>query len=273
MERQPRVTIVTPTYNSEDYLEKCILSVKNQRCSNLEHIVVDGGSKDGTLSILKKYEGTYCLKWISEPDQGMYDAINKGFAMASGDIMAWLNSDDYYFPWTIEVVIKAFEDCGIEWLSGIPSNTKKMGTADIPYLLPNLPTVYNSRMIKKGVYDGVRMYYVQQESCFWKKSLWEKAGGLKTEYRLAGDYYLWREFSKYSKLYTINCNLASFRIHENQMSSDKEEYSREAKAKRWPSFLNNILQVYLQIYSLIYYRRFVINIDRLYRNDKREKDA
>lgn len=264
MRRRPKITIVTPTFNSEKYLENCIISIKNQNYDNIEHIIVDGNSQDNTLSIVKKYEKEYNLKWISEPDNGMYDAINKGFAMASGDILGWLNSDDFYFPWTAEVVAKVFEQEDIQWLTGIPSNTKRMGDGDITYLLPNLPVVYNSSMIRKGIYDGNRMCFVQQESCFWSKGLWKKAGGLKSEFKLAGDYYLWREFAKYERLYTINCNFASFRIHEEQKSADKAGYSKEIDLKRCSMFLKVMIQIYLQLYSLINYRKYVLNIEKLF---------
>lgn len=264
MKKELKISIVTPTYNSEAFLEKCILSVGNQKWDNYEHIIIDGGSTDNTLNIIRKYEKKYHLKWISEPDKGMYDAINKGFAMASGDIMAWLNSDDIYFPWTFDVVARVFEKKGIDWLSGIPSNTKKMADIQITYLLPNLPTVYNTKMIRKGVYDGRRMCFVQQESCFWSRRLWEKTGGLKTEYKLAGDYFLWKSFAKYADLYTVNCNLASFRIHENQLSTDKKGYTKEIGTSNCPKLLKVFLQVYLHMYSLVKYQKYVINLEKLY---------
>lgn len=263
MKENPRISIVTPTFNSEEYLETCILSIRNQHYENLEHIIVDGGSTDSTLEIIRKYELDYPLRWISEPDDGMYDAINKGFSMSSGDILAWLNSDDFYFPWTCEVVAGTFYKKGIEWLSGIPSNTKRMGKSDVTFLLPNLPTVYNSKMIQKGIYDGSRMYFVQQESCFWSRDLWNRAGGLGIEYKLAGDYFLWKKFARYAKLYTINCNLASFRIHAKQLSSEKEKYRKEMKVKDWPLFMKVAVQIYLQLYSLANYRKYVINIETL----------
>lgn len=103
------ISIITPTYNSEKYLEKCILSILQQGCCEYEHIIVDGGSTDGTLSIIRKYEKLYPMKWISEKDNGMYDAIAKGFKLASGDIFCWLNSDDMYMPWTLRAVSNSNE--------------------------------------------------------------------------------------------------------------------------------------------------------------------
>lgn len=265
MSKQPKISIVTPTYNSAQYLEECILSIKKQNYDNYEHIIVDGGSTDGTLDIIKKYEGTYPMKWISESDEGMYDAINKGFRMASGDIYAWLNSDDFYFPWTFQVVAKAFVKKEIDWLTGIPSNTKKYGTCDITYQLPNLPTVYCTPLIKKGIYDGRIMYFVQQESCFWSRNLWEQVGGIAKKYKLAGDYFLWKKFAERARLYTIHCNLASFRIHEEQKSKDIEAYYAEIGKKRTIGLNSVIVQIYLQLFSLIKYRKYVINVDRIFR--------
>lgn len=263
MNKKPKITIVTPTYNSEKYLEKCILSIKNQKYDNYEHIIVDGGSTDGTLDIIKKYEGTYPMKWISEPDEGMYDAINKGFRMADGDIYAWLNSDDFYFPWTFYVVANVFQNKGIKWLTGIPSNTRQFGICDITYQLPNLPTVYCTPLIRKGVYDGRTMYFVQQESCFWSSELWKQTGGIEVKYKMAGDYFLWKKFAQKARLYTIQCNLASFRVHGKQKSGDIDAYYREVGRKEKGITTKTVTQIYLQIYSLINYRKYVINIQEI----------
>ena len=102
----PLVSIVTPSYNQGKFIEDTILSVKNQSYPNIEHIVVDAGSTDGTLKILRKYEKEYNLKWVSEPDEGQSDAVNKGFEMAKGEIVDWINSDDVYFDtMTISYVV------------------------------------------------------------------------------------------------------------------------------------------------------------------------
>src|SRR5690349_9655830 len=108
MDAPPLVSIVTPSLNRVDLIESTLRSVRSQSYPNVEHIVVDGGSTDGTLEVLRRYEGTYGLRWMSEPDQGMYDAINKGLAMARGEILAYLNTDDLYLPWTIDTVVSTF---------------------------------------------------------------------------------------------------------------------------------------------------------------------
>jgi len=106
----PLVSIVTASYNQGKFLEETILSVKNQDYSNIEHIIVDGGSTDNTVEILKRYDGTYDMRWVSEADGGMYAAINKGLRLSRGDVLAYLNSDDRYFPWTVAVAVQALQD-------------------------------------------------------------------------------------------------------------------------------------------------------------------
>lgn len=259
----PKIVIVTPTYNSEQYLERCILSIKNQKYYNFEHIIVDGNSTDQTIEIIKKYANTYPMKWISEPDQGMYDAINKGFRIAEGDIYAWLNSDDFYFPWTLHVVASIFVKRNIQWLIGISSSAMIVGGQEIIYQLPNMPAVYNSKMIAKGAYDGRQMYFIPQEACFWTSRLWKEAGGLDGQYKSAGDYHLWRKFARLTKLYTVQCNLACFRVRENQKSSDRVTYYKEV-GRRKRSRITNVLTVgYLHLYSLVRYRKYMINVGEI----------
>ncbi len=99
------VSIITPSFNQAQFIEQTIKSVQNQDYKNIEHIIIDGGSTDGTIDILKKYSG---IKWISEKDNGQSDAINKGFSTANGEILAWLNSDDYYDENIITKVVEYF---------------------------------------------------------------------------------------------------------------------------------------------------------------------
>lgn len=103
---QPLVSIITPSYNQGPFIEDAILSIQHQTYRAVEHIVVDGGSTDATLEILERFGGTYALRWTSERDSGMYDAINKGLKSAQGDILAYLNCDDLYLPWSIELAVE-----------------------------------------------------------------------------------------------------------------------------------------------------------------------
>jgi glycosyltransferase involved in cell wall biosynthesis len=110
MTDRPLVTIVTPTLNRAPLLEATLRSVRAQTYPRIEHVVVDGWSTDGSQALLARYAETYALTWTSGPDRGMYDAINKGVARARGSIVAYLNSDDLYFPWTVESVVRTFEE-------------------------------------------------------------------------------------------------------------------------------------------------------------------
>ena len=122
LKNYPKITIVTPNYNCEKYLEKTILSVINQNYPNLEYIIIDGGSNDSSIEIIKKYEN-YLTYWISEPDNGMYEAIQKGFDKSTGEIMAWINSDDMYHKnsfFTVADIFSNFKQ--VSWLTGANTN-------------------------------------------------------------------------------------------------------------------------------------------------------
>src|SRR6266540_2247918 len=113
----PRISIITPSFNQGAFLEQAIRSVIVQNYPNLEYVIIDGGSTDNSIEIIKKYE-KHLHYWISEKDNGQYDAINKGFAKSSGVIMGWLNSDDMYCPWALKTVSSIFSECpNIEWLT------------------------------------------------------------------------------------------------------------------------------------------------------------
>ena len=118
-EQYPTISIVTPSYNQGEFLEKTIQSVLSQEYPNLEYVVIDGGSTDDSIDIIRRYEDQLAY-WVSEPDGGMYDAINKGFSKTTGDIMGWLNADDLYTSWTLQIVgeiCSTFPE--VEWLTSL----------------------------------------------------------------------------------------------------------------------------------------------------------
>jgi len=217
----PLVSIVTPVFNGEKYLEETIISVLNQTYPNIEYIIIDGGSTDGTLDIIRKYEN-YISYWVSEADDGMYDAINKGFHFSNGQFLAWLNSDDFYNIGAVECVVDAFKsNINVRWLTGIPTLYNEKGI--IIYVSP--PKTYFRTLIKYGLYRGDVLGWLQQESMFWRRDLWEEIGSIKKKYKLAGDYYLWLKFANITDLYTLKTILGGFRIHSNR-KDNKEAFLR-----------------------------------------------
>ena len=217
----PRISVVTPSFNQAPFLEACIRSVVGQNYPNLEYIVIDGGSTDGSVQIIKSFEKDLAY-WVSEPDAGHYDAVNKGFRRATGDIFAWLNSDDLYTPWTFAVVADVFERLPeVQWLSTLyPLFWNIAGAAT---LCTQLPGFDRSEVLRRG--KGV-----QQESTFWRRSLWERAGGaLDTSFKLAGDLDLWARFWEHADLYGLAVPLGGIRRHGGQRHVRHfEEYMREA---------------------------------------------
>jgi glycosyltransferase involved in cell wall biosynthesis len=230
--RLPRLSIVTPSFNRATFLRDSIESVLGQGYPNLEYVVVDGGSTDGTQAILAEYASRFSW-WVSEPDRGMYDAINKGFAHTSGEVMAWLNSDDKYLPWTFAVVAEIFSVLPeIEWLTTcFPLFWDAAGRAVVSSFRPG----FSREAIQRGEnLPGGNWYateYLQQESTFWRRSLWDRVGGaLDTRFRLAADFDLWARFSQEADLYAVGTPLAGFRVHGDQKTArERSAYFEEAK--------------------------------------------
>jgi glycosyltransferase involved in cell wall biosynthesis len=217
----PLITVITVVFNGERFLEETILSVISQTYDNVEYIIIDGGSTDGTLDIIKKYEHAIDY-WVSEKDNGMYEALHKGFSCASGSIFSWLNADDSYMPGAFKTVVDMMVKKNIEWVTGVPTSIDEFGG----FLSIEHPKHYPKLLIKYGFFRGDLLGFIQQESTFFSSNLYRKSP-LKTEFKLAGDFHLWCAFSRHDTLYTIKTGLASFRIHEGQKSSDMDLYLEE----------------------------------------------
>ncbi|CAK8724192.1 MAG: Glycosyltransferase involved in cell wall bisynthesis [Candidatus Electronema aureum] len=202
----PKLSIVTPSFNQGEFIEETIKSVLQQNYKNIEYIVIDGGSSDNSVDIIKKYENKLHF-WISEKDEGHGHAINKGFSHTSGEIMAWINSDDKYTPWSFNVVAEIFSNFPhVMWIVGFNSWWNSTGAMTTASRCP------------KNIFDFLLGNYgwIQQESVFWRRELWEKAGGyINQNYKLMVDGELWTRFFLHEELYSVDCILSGYRMHNS----------------------------------------------------------
>lgn len=227
--RFPKISIVTPSFNSQRLIADTINSVLGQNYPNLEYIMIDGGSTDGTAQIIEQFSSKLSY-WHSQKDGGQYDAINQGFAKSTGEIMCWLNSDDMLLPGSLFVVAEVFEQLQVvQWLSSLqPASWDASGHLAEVRTLPGfskqafLDGLYLPTTAKKG-------YWMQQESTFWRRSLWEKAGSSIPNYPLAGDFALWCKFYEYAELCGITYPLSGFRMIQGQRSEDHQTYMSQAR--------------------------------------------
>lgn len=195
---------------------------------NFEHIVMDGGSKDSTLEIVRSYEKRYPVRCFYKPDKCIYEGVWNGFEESTGDIMGYLNADDFYLPWTLATVQAVFDSFPtVDWITGIPNLYSEMtGVAQTGSIIP----IYPRNWIRRGWYSPGCMGCLQQESMFWRRSLWQKADLKETllKYRHTGDYRMWQRFANFAELRTVSAVLASFTISTGQLSwVDREVTLRE----------------------------------------------
>ena len=215
------VSIVTPSYNQARYIEATIQSVLEQADAQVEYIIVDGGSTDGTREIIEKYAGRLAW-WVSEKDRGQTDAINKGFARARGDVLAWLNSDDTYQPGALRDALAA--------LQANPQAAMVYGDANY--------TDENGRVIgqfpaAQTDYRRLRQGYVHipQQSAFWRAAYWRQVGPLDPSFYFAMDYDLWVRLAGLAPLvYVPGRAWANFRLHQDAKTIAADD-------RCWPEML------------------------------------
>lgn len=215
----PRITIVTPNYNGAKFLEATIRSVICQGYANLQYIVVDGASTDGSMDIVERYRDFIDVV-ICEPDRGHGNALNKGFAKADGEILAWLNSDDMYLPWTLHTVAEIFTRFPhVRWIEGLQSLWDESG---------RLYATHNSPPVNQFDYLLGRYEWIQQESTFWTRGLWAEAGSaIAEDYKIMIDGELWARFFLHSPLHRVEYVLGGFRMHTTNRSHNREVVRNE----------------------------------------------
>ena len=216
----PLVSIVTPSYNQAEFLEETIQSVLSQDYPRLEYIIVDGGSTDGSVEIIHRY-ADHLAWWVSEPDQGQTDALNKGFARAKGEILAWLNSDDTYLPHAVSEAV--------EFLQGNPQVGMVYGDAN---LIDQDGQVIGRFPARQTDYPRLRRGYVHipQQASFFRTSLWRQVGPLDPTFFFAMDYDLWVRLAKISRLQYHPRLWANFRLHQAGKSVAADD-------RCWPEML------------------------------------
>ena len=219
----PKISIVTPSYNQAQFLEATLRSVLDQGYPNLEYIVIDGGSTDGSADIIRRYAG-HLAYWVSEKDRGQNHAITKGFEHATGDIFAYLNSDDVYCPWAFQTVARIFSELPqVQWLTS--QTHMELNEAGALVVASHASQharswFYRGQTLGKS---GRNKGWIQQETTFWRRELWLAAGARMDEsLYMAGDYELWARFYRHADLVTTLAPLAAWRRHgTNKTVHDK----------------------------------------------------
>jgi glycosyltransferase involved in cell wall biosynthesis len=205
----PKISIVTPSYNQSQFLERTILSVLNQNYPNLEYIIIDGGSTDGSVDIIKKYE-KYLAYWVSEPDKGQADAINKGFSKSTGDILAYINSDDTYVPGAFFKIVEAISD-----------NPK----ADLVFGNIHFVDEYDNKFdeLRFTKFDFSTLIYeggnLHQTGAFWTRKIYDAVKGVNVKYKFCIDFDFFCRVAEAGNLKYIREYIANFRYHRKSKSS------------------------------------------------------
>jgi glycosyltransferase involved in cell wall biosynthesis len=252
----PKISVITPSYNSGRFIEHTIQSVLSQEYPKLEYIVMDGGSTDNTLEILQKYKGS--VNWISEKDSGQSHAINKGFALATGDVLAYLNADDIYEPGALHTVGNYFlKHPTAYWVTGrcrfIDQNDHE---------IRKLASIYKYIWLFWGSYKALLVIdYVSQPATFWHRTVINKIGYFDETLYYAMDYDYSLRIGKLFKMCRIDRSLAAYRIHSASKTfscatSIKEQFDEDLGIAR-KNGASHMLSVLHEIHNAL-----IINIYR-----------
>jgi glycosyltransferase involved in cell wall biosynthesis len=248
-----KISIVTPSLNQGQFIEENIQSVLDQGYANFEHIVIDGGSSDGTIDVLKKYPH---IKWISEPDRGQADAVNKGFRMARGDVIGWLNADDCYFPGTFTSVVRNLDGSQGKWvIMGDVQITDEAGRViqaarNRPRKLAQLLKFWHPEL---GAFH--------QPGVFFRKEVLDHVGLLDESLYFALDYDLWARVIQKYDFHRVEATFAAYRIHPASKSASgwdafKPECERVSKR-----YVKALLPAERMVY-LLHYSAYKLRLGR-----------
>jgi len=238
---EKKISIITPVFNGSKYIEATINSVLSQTYQNIEYIIVDGGSTDGTKELIEKYRN-HIDKIIYQNDNSMYEAIETGLNLAAGEYFHWLNSDDFLLDQnSVKRLMDTLNVKKYEWIICRIAISKFQEKPKI-----YIPLVYPRWIIKNGYANNCFWGFLQQENTVFSKKLYLKAGGIDNKFKMAGDYDLWKRFAKYEKLVSLKIKFACYRKNDNQLTVLKKYYT-EIKKKQC-------------LFNIFYPLRFIVSV-------------
>ncbi len=242
--KMPPINIVTPSYNQGKFIEATIRSVLLQGYPNLEYIIIDGGSTDDSVEIIKKYQ-PYLSYWVSEKDTGQADAINKGIKKSSGEIIGWINSDDVYVKGTFNKVIQAFNnnlECVLVHGNRIflDASSNVTGWANSPPFEPS-----------KSIYT------VCSETAFWRRSAMNNVGLLKDKLQFAMDLEFFCRLYKYGEFVKLKDYLGYLRCHDNSKSSTIAHIGKQEAQIEWHTLFGDGTKLTTQQSNATFFRKIL----------------
>jgi glycosyltransferase involved in cell wall biosynthesis len=210
----PRASIVTPSCNQGRFIEEAILCVKNQDYPNIEHIIIDGGSTDETLDVIQRYEGTYKMRWVSEPDEGQADALNKGFKLVRGEVLGWLNADDTYQPGAV--------GSAVAWLQSHPAVDLVYGGFNFiseggETLYTHIPPKFS---LEKLLYGDI----IPQAAMFFRRRMIEEIGGVDLNLHYVMDWEFVLRIARHYRVQRVPAVWGNFRITRGTKSVEEPQH-------------------------------------------------
>ena len=226
MDSFPRISLITPTYNQGEFIERTIQSVLSQNYPNLEYIIIDGGSKDATVDIIKKYSA-HLKYWKSEPDKGQSDAINKGIVHATGDIINWLNSDDWLEDGALKEIAGLFSDSSVDVVCGYAS-----------LIYPEKKILKRSSAGERNIARAIAAGHIMQPATFFRKKIFDELTPLETSLHYMMDHYMWLRYisaNGFEKIRYSEKILANVFNHEHAKSVGSIDHFRYDRRRIYDS--------------------------------------